>query len=148
MIKYPFSQTWNGANTLNPSLLKTGARFCYIVSAMAADGLTTQGAALGPPLNTKTDFACMGIPVLNVRQSWDHLIFNMRIPILVRRHLYTETPPWWLKLSYFNQMFTKQNSIIQQIQFRSWIFTPYHFLFHTHNTLIFPRNTLILLHLT
>ena len=37
----------------------------------------------------------MGIPMLKIRRSWDRLIFNMEIPILVR-HLYTETAPWWM----------------------------------------------------
>ena len=31
--------------------------------------------------------------MLKIRRSWDRLIFNMGIPILVRRHLYTETTP-------------------------------------------------------
>ena len=36
----------------------------------------------------------MGSPMLKIRQSWDRLIFNMGIPILVRRHFYIdETPP-------------------------------------------------------
>ena len=33
------------------------------------------------------------IPVLKIKRSRDHLMFNMGIPILVRRHLYIETPP-------------------------------------------------------
>ena len=36
----------------------------------------------------------MGIHMLKIRRSWDRLIFNMWIPILVRRHLYIETAPW------------------------------------------------------
>ena len=32
----------------------------------------------------------MGIPMLKIRRSRDLLIFNMGIPILVRRHLYIE----------------------------------------------------------
>ena len=32
----------------------------------------------------------MGIPMLKIRWSWDCLIFNMGIPILVTRHLYIE----------------------------------------------------------
>ena len=36
-------------------------------------------------------FPCMGIPMWKIRRSWDRLIFNMGIPILVRRHLYIET---------------------------------------------------------
>ena len=35
----------------------------------------------------------MGIPMLKIRRSQDRLIFNMGIPILVRRHLYIETVP-------------------------------------------------------
>ena len=34
-----------------------------------------------------------GYTCLKIRQSWDHLIFNMEIPILVRWHLYIETDP-------------------------------------------------------
>ena len=37
----------------------------------------------------------MGIPMLKIRRSWDCLIFNMEIPILVRRHLYIEMPIYW-----------------------------------------------------
>ena len=37
--------------------------------------------------------------MLKIRRSWDLLIFNMGIPILVRRHLYIETSPW-LSLMY------------------------------------------------
>ena len=32
--------------------------------------------------------------MLKIRRSWVRLIFNMGIPILVRRHLYIETAPW------------------------------------------------------
>ena len=38
----------------------------------------------------------MGIPMLKIRRSWDRLIFNMVIPILVRRHLYIEMALGWL----------------------------------------------------
>ena len=31
------------------------------------------------------------IPIIKIRQLWDHLIFIMGIPILVRRHLYNES---------------------------------------------------------
>ena len=46
-----------------------------------------------PYLNIKTVFPCIGIPMLKIRRSQDRLIFNMGIPILVRRHLYIETAP-------------------------------------------------------
>ena len=48
----------------------------------------------GPRLNIKTVFPSMGIPTLKIRWSRDRLIFNIGIPILVRRHLYIETAPW------------------------------------------------------
>ena len=44
-------------------------------------------------LNIKTFFPGMGIPMLKIRQSQECLIFNMWIPLLVRRHLYIETGP-------------------------------------------------------
>ena len=46
-----------------------------------------------PHLNIKTIFPGMGIPMLKIRRSWDRLIFNMGITILVRRHLYIDTAP-------------------------------------------------------
>ena len=50
----------------------------------------------GPRLNIKTVYPGIGIPMLKIRRSRDRLIFNMGIPIPVRRHLYTETVPRWL----------------------------------------------------
>ena len=44
--------------------------------------------AAGPCLSIKTVFPGMEIPMLKIRQLWDHLIFNMGIPILMRRYLY------------------------------------------------------------
>ena len=32
---------------------------------------------------------------MEIRQSCDHLISTMEFPILVRRHLYIESGPWW-----------------------------------------------------
>ena len=43
--------------------------------------------------NVKTVFPRYRIPVLKIRRSWDHLIFNLGITILVRWHLYIEPPP-------------------------------------------------------
>ena len=59
-------------------------------------------------LNIKTIFPGIGIPMLKIRWSRDHLIFNMRIPILVRWHLYTETSPEPQRVSkrYPNSRFT------------------------------------------
>ena len=47
----------------------------------------------GPRLIIKTVFPSMRISMLKIRRSRDRLIFNMGIPILVRRHLYIETAP-------------------------------------------------------
>ena len=52
----------------------------------------------GPHFHIKTIFPCMGIPMLKRRRSWDRLNFNMGIPILVRRHLYMETPTLFCKV--------------------------------------------------
>ena len=50
----------------------------------------------GPCLNIKkTSFPSMEIPMIKIRRPWDRLIFNMGIHILVWRHLYIETAPWW-----------------------------------------------------
>ena len=45
-----------------------------------------------------TVFPSMGIPMLKMRRSRDHLIFNMGIPILVRWHLDIESAPWNLQI--------------------------------------------------
>ena len=34
-----------------------------------------------------------GFPMLKIRRSFDRLIINILIHILVRQHIYTETPP-------------------------------------------------------
>ena len=46
------------------------------------------------PVSIWSSFPGMGIPMLKIKRSRDRLIFNMGIPILVRRHLYIETGPW------------------------------------------------------
>ena len=50
--------------------------------------------------------------MLKIRRSRDRLIFNMRIPILVRRHLYIETALWSvfrLKATLFKTMILHYN---------------------------------------
>ena len=49
-----------------------------------------------PCLNIKAVFPRYRILVFRIRRWRDHLIFNMGIPVLVRRHLYIETAPWFL----------------------------------------------------
>ena len=41
----------------------------------------------------RPSFPGMGIPMLKMRRSRDGLIFNMGIPILVRRHIHMKTVP-------------------------------------------------------
>ena len=44
----------------------------------------------------------IGIPILEIRQSYDRLISTMGFSILVRWHLYIESGPWFvLKLHYY-----------------------------------------------
>ena len=50
-------------------------------------------AEIRPRLNIKTIFPGFGILMLKIRRSGDRLIFNMGIPILVKRHPYNETTP-------------------------------------------------------
>ena len=47
----------------------------------------------GTHFNIKTVIPGMRIPILKIRRSRDHLIFNMGIPLLVRQHLYIEMAP-------------------------------------------------------
>ena len=47
----------------------------------------------GPCLNIKIVFLSMEISILKIRGSWNHVIFIIRISILVRRHIYIETAP-------------------------------------------------------
>ena len=45
-------------------------------------------------------FIRIWIPIINLRRSSDRLRFIMGIPILIRRHLFSEHKPWYL-CSYF-----------------------------------------------
>ena len=75
---------------------------------------------LGPVSIWRSSFPDMGIPMLKIRQSWDHLIFNKGIPLLVRWHLYIEMAPWflhdwlwilhWIKFNELNIIFHLHSS--------------------------------------
>ena len=60
----------------------------------------------------------MGILMLKIRRSQDCLIFNMVIPILVRRHLYTETVPWFIEGSA--KIFSKTLNMEQSSLSKTW----------------------------
>ena len=64
----------------------------FIVNSVpSTDGLTTNPCEIGPRLNIKMVFLGMRISTIKIKQSIDHLIFIMGIPILLRQHLYIET---------------------------------------------------------
>ena len=72
----------------------------YNLTFKKMSGFTTPGntkpphSHQGPISIWRLSFPGMGIPMLKIRGSWELLIFNMGIPILVRRHLYIETASW------------------------------------------------------
>ena len=78
--------------------LALGNSICLTYSSTATEA--------GYRLNIKTVFPGMGTLKLNIRRSLNRLIFNMRIPILVRRHLYFETAP-----RAFDQNLSLQNTL-------------------------------------
>ena len=43
----------------------------------------------------KCHLPSIGNPIVETRQSYDHLISTMGFPLLVRWHLYIESGPWW-----------------------------------------------------
>ena len=60
---------------------------------------TSQSWALFQNKDHLSEFPNMGIPIIKVRWSWDHLIFIIEIPILVRWHLCIEMAPWgWFNI--------------------------------------------------
>ena len=60
------------------------------------DSVECNSKETGPRLNIEIVFKGMVIPKLMIKRSWHRLIYNMGIPILLRRHLYIETTPWLL----------------------------------------------------
>ena len=78
--------------------LKSDDHFIFIhVMVMPMPG-TTVFILKGSPgvhLNIDTIFPGVGISIMKIRQSWDHLIFIMGTSLLLRRHLYIKTAPWW-----------------------------------------------------
>ena len=64
-----------------------------ISNQMEINNSTYKTLCTGPRLNIKAIFPRYGDPILRIRRSQDCLIFNMGIPIPVRRHLYIEMAP-------------------------------------------------------
>ena len=71
-----------------------------------------------PCLNIKTVFPRYGDSHVKDK-SQDRLIFNMGIPILVRRHFYIETAPWALS-QYEYGIFGHEDSSIKKRQSLYW----------------------------
>ena len=70
-------------------------------------------------LNIMAVFPGMGISMIKMRWSWDQLIFIMRNPILVRRHLYIEMAPCILPLTTPVPTF----SLSVSLSVSAWLFT-------------------------
>ena len=83
--------------------------------------LHMQNGSPWPHLNIKIVFPGMGFPIIKIRQSHDLLIFIMKIPILLRQHLYihsSEAQGWIQNLcGFYTQPSFSYNAKI----FREWI---------------------------
>ena len=82
----------------NSALTTLNAHFVYMCSIQKIGNLVSEP---GPCLNIKTVFLAMKIFIIQIKWSWDLLIFIMVIPILVRRYLYDETVPRTTCISIF-----------------------------------------------
>ena len=76
--------------------------------------------APGPCLNIKMVFPGMDISLMNVRKSWDSLIFIMGIHIQARQHLYIETTHW---MFLSNQINTIPADALSLYVTRAWTVT-------------------------
>ena len=79
--------------------------------------------------------------MLKIRRSRDRLIFNMGIPILVRRCLYTETGPRFALTDEYNSVYTLRNQTIKNywnfhvhywVWYGIWFFLEHHDLVKSH----------------
>ena len=72
---------------------------------------------LDPVSISRPSLPGIGIPMLKIRRSRDRLIFNIGIPILVRRHLYIETAPGDVRGHFVSASVGKRQSIELQTVF-------------------------------
>ena len=63
----------------------------------------------------------MRILMLKIRRSRDSLIFNLGIPILVRRHLYIEMAPWLLNFFFIFWFWSRQCLTYPDFLFCSYV---------------------------
>ena len=77
----------------------------------------------GPHLNIKNIFPGIRIIISKIRRSWDRLILNMGISILVRRHIHIETAPCCLSSSLLMSWYQTPLNEISKSQLQSWLNT-------------------------
>ena len=87
--------------------------------------------------NMKTIFPSLDIPIIKIRclsiflWSWDHLIFIIRIPILIRQHHYIEMALRCQKTAFLKSQFFFTHWIVAHFwkeKLKPWV---YHFRFDT-----------------
>ena len=115
-----FSRTPTTGQAIGCLLCFQSMTYCLVLSCCIEHGVILEYLIEGPGpcFNIKTVFSGMGIPVLMIRRSLDHLIFNMGIPILLRRHLYIETTHW--DLFYNRTQLEHSIFVILQWQYCMW----------------------------
>ena len=89
---------WSQVSHLRPHLQS----YAFLSGFQSYNGVKETG----PCLNIKNVLPWYGIPMLKRRRSWDLLIFNIGVNIVVRRHLYIEpapcylSPGWWWAIDF------------------------------------------------
>ena len=67
------------------------------------------GIHMGPNFSlgwhTPTHFQSKNPPLQKIKWSWDHIIFNMGIPITGKDSLYIEMGPWFLETRLLSRLF-------------------------------------------
>ena len=93
---YRYEQSWTTTSRWYKSCtLYTGTHALYKCGQWTG---TSWHSSWAPSQYKHCLSQALGIPMLKIRRSWDRLIFNMAIPMLVRRYLYIEMTPWWFSV--------------------------------------------------
>ena len=66
---------------------------------MICIGRPTSSLCPGSWFNIKIHLTSMGIPIVEIRRSYDRLISTKGFPILIRWHLYFESGSWWCHIT-------------------------------------------------
>ena len=67
---------------------------------------------LGSSQNKYCRLTSIGIPMLKIIRSRDHLIFNMGIPIYGKDSLYIETGSWWLFWKILSDQWQQDSAVL------------------------------------